>query len=532
MSRRGAAGNEPWDIVIVGAGISGLACANMIVERTGAKGLARVLVVEANDRVGGRLLADDEATDLGGAYFGPGQDRIMRIIDQQGKKLYPVPVAGRSTLSLRGVVKHYAGTIPPAGPLAVIELNYAMNMIETMQKTVPEVDPDTAPNALALDSKTSDVLIQELCPMSVDAQNIIRTAIRVILCIDPEELSVLALLWYLRINGGTRRCFETADGLQDSKVHGGAGSIPVDLCRSVQAAGVRVQLEWPVRSIDTESSPDLIVMTGGLDGAEVLEARRVVMAIPPNQRHRITWRPTLPPQVAQAQQRYPTGHIIKTFTYYSTPWWREKKCNGISVADEGIILVTFDDTKPDGARPCIMGFVVCEQAAAWCDATPQDRCDAITKHYAKIFGDPRALQPIRYKDKCWASEEYVGGCYVGVPTLRTLTKYPRRHLMKPIGNRVFFAGTECAAVSAGYIDGGVEAGERAARNVLVSLGVLGANEYEVVSRPAPSPQMPLRDVYISSIERALPSSRVFVAAAVVVVAAAAWFAAKHFKVLQ
>ena len=50
-----------------------------------------------------------------------------------------------------------------------------------------------------------------------------------------------------------------------------------------------------------------------------------------------------------------------------------------------------------------------------------------------------------------------------------------RELRKPHGN-VYFAGTELALKWTGYMDGAVEAGERAAREVLHQLGKISADK--------------------------------------------------------
>ena len=50
-----------------------------------------------------------------------------------------------------------------------------------------------------------------------------------------------------------------------------------------------------------------------------------------------------------------------------------------------------------------------------------------------------------------------------------------RELRKPHGN-VYFAGTELATKWSGHMDGAVEAGERAAREVLHQLGMISADE--------------------------------------------------------
>ncbi|XP_077867136.1 amine oxidase [flavin-containing]-like, partial [Saccoglossus kowalevskii] len=69
--------------------------------------------------------------------------------------------------------------------------------------------------------------------------------------------------------------------------------------------------------------------------------------------------------------------------------------------------------------------------------------------------------PINYMDNNWLAEEYSGGCYVGLMPPGVLTQFGRT-LRTPHGH-IYFAGTETATEWAGYMDGGVQAGERAAR---------------------------------------------------------------------
>lgn len=50
-----------------------------------------------------------------------------------------------------------------------------------------------------------------------------------------------------------------------------------------------------------------------------------------------------------------------------------------------------------------------------------------------------------------------------------------RVIREPVG-RVYFAGTETACVWTGYMDGAVEAGERAARQILEKMGYIRQHE--------------------------------------------------------
>jgi hypothetical protein len=57
----------------------------------------------------------------------------------------------------------------------------------------------------------------------------------------------------------------------------------------------------------------------------------------------------------------------------------------------------------------------------------------------------------------------------------------------------------------GYMDGAVESGERVARNILVKMGLLDKANYDIISEPAPSPQMPVVDLKITTLEKCIPS---------------------------
>ncbi len=74
--------HSPCDVAIVGAGISGLALARHLVDA----GLD-VVVLEARDRVGGRLHAVD-GFDLGATWFWPNEPRVQALIGDLGVPIH------------------------------------------------------------------------------------------------------------------------------------------------------------------------------------------------------------------------------------------------------------------------------------------------------------------------------------------------------------------------------------------------------------------------------------------------------------
>lgn len=55
---------------------------------------------------------------------------------------------------------------------------------------------------------------------------------------------------------------------------------------------------------------------------------------------------------------------------------------------------TFDDTKPDGSKPAIIGFILANRARKLRNLSPEERRDRICKSYAKAFESEEALRYI------------------------------------------------------------------------------------------------------------------------------------------
>jgi len=170
------------------------------------------------------------------------------------------------------------------------------------------------------------------------------------------------------------------------------------------------------------------------------------------------------------------GSVIKTMIYYKSPYWKElDMCGSAAIEDEeGPIGFCLDDTKPDGTFPCLMGFILADKARRMGELTREERRDRIASLYAKVFNCDQLRYPIHYEEKNWCEEQWSGGCYTTMLPPGFLTKFGRE-LRKPIG-RLYFAGTETATQWSGYMEGAIQAGERAAREILFAMGKITADQ--------------------------------------------------------
>ena len=454
------------DVVVVGAGLAGLTAAEQIMG-----GGKSVIVLEANDRVGGRVwnheLPDGDLSERGGTFVGPTQGHIIGLCKSHGIGTFPTYVDGdnvyvdpdgdRSTYSDTGPT----GTAPP-DPLILPELAATVAQLDEMSLEVPVDAPWEAAKAQEYDRKTLAEWIHDNTT-SDRFRALVPTATRPIFGAEPHEISLLFTLFYIAASGdethpGTfERNFNTRDGAQEQRIEGTA----VALCDKMAAnLGGRLFLSSPVkrivqgRSVVRVETPTVTV-----------RAKYVIVATPPALSARIDYDPLLPFERDQLTQRFGQGTLTKVAAAYERPFWREKGLNGTALGTTPSILAnaTFDDSPQDGRPGVIFAFVGGDRARQYGAMSEADRRAKVLSEFALYFGD-EARNPLEYFDTRWPEEPWIRGGPVGIHPPGTLTAYGSA-LRRPVG-RIHWAGTETSTYWNGYMDGAVRSGERAGKEVL------------------------------------------------------------------
>ncbi|NMN99843.1 NAD(P)-binding protein [Gordonia sp. TBRC 11910] len=432
-------------VVIVGAGLAGLTAAADAMDNG-----AEVVVVEARDRVGGRVhgirLADNLIVDGGAAYLGERHTELLAKIREYGLALAATTMDGDSTFLVANRRTTTATRVPPFGAVALGEL------FDHLEDLVEQVRPDApwlTPHAADLDRLTAAQWLADVIDQR-DARTFFPLFIGEMMAADPAAISVLHMAFYLRSGGGIRYLNAFDGGAQQWRIDGGAQLLCEALHRRL---GERVRLSHPVYAIEQDAYGALVRCGPDAGAPCEIRADRVVVALPPALAQQIQYRPALPsPRATPA-----TGHgcAIKVHLSYPTPIWRDSGLSGWSVSTSGPLLSTVDDSPSDESAGVLTGFVTGAAAAEFTRQSPQRQRDSVLAHLRRLY--PQLPRP-HYTVTDWLAEKYSRGCYAALfgpgDWLRlgpTLTE--------PHG-RIHWAGTETSLEFFGLMEGAIRSGHR------------------------------------------------------------------------
>jgi monoamine oxidase len=445
------------DVVVVGAGLAGLAAAREL----SARG-ASVVVVEARDRVGGRVhnhdIGEGKVVEVGGQWIGPTQDRLAALAAEFGVETFPTYGQGDNVMEYGGSLRRYSGAMARINPLVLVDVERAQRRLNRLARSVPLRAPWEAPNAAKLDGQTLATWMRRNLATK-PGRTLLELGVEAVWAAQPEDMSLLHVLFYIHSAGSLEVLFGTEGGAQQDRFVGGSQLIPIRMAE--QLGEDRLVLGAPVRRI--EHSQDGVTVHA--DGA-VLRGRRAIVAVAPTLAGRIAYDPPLPGYRDQLTQRMPLGTVAKCMAIYDEPFWRAEGLSGQGTSDRGPVRLTFDNSPRDGSPGVLLGFLEGRRARDLGRLPERERRTAVIDCFTRLFG-PRARAPDAYVERLWAEEEWTRGCYgCHMPTGAWTNYGPALH--PPLGP-LHWAGAEYAHVWNGYMDGAVRSGEHAARDALDSL---------------------------------------------------------------
>jgi monoamine oxidase len=443
------------DVVVVGAGLAGLAAARSL-RASGAD----VAVLEARDRVGGRVLNHQlpggDVVEMGGQWIGPSQLRVNKLVAELGLETFPTYDSGEHLLDLNGKVKRYSGGIPPLPKAALVDFGQSQLRFDRLAKRVPLEAPWAADRAERWDEETFATWVRRNT-RTAGARFFWGVYAEAVFAAELQDMSLLHALMYTHSGGGVDTLIGVRNAAQQDRLVGGSQLIAHLLAEPL---GDDLHLRAPVRTI-TQRADGVKVEADGI----TVRARRAIVSIPPVLAGRIAYDPALPPQRDVLTQKMPAGSVIKVNVVYDEPFWRADGLSGQAGGDRAPIKFTFDNSPPSGTPGVLVCFLEGAHARRFGRIDADARRRAVLASLTGYFGK-RASKPIDFVERDWSAEEWTRGCYGAHLAPGVWTQFGPA-LREPIG-RIHWAGTETAAVWSGYMDGALSSGERAAAEALAA----------------------------------------------------------------
>jgi monoamine oxidase len=445
--RRSASPAAGWDVIVVGAGLAGLNAALLLQDQ----GL-RVLVLEADTRVGGRVRTLDDLPgrpEAGGTEIGSGYARVRDMVTRLGK----LPLRRWMETVELSFALHVDGELLATQSWGTSTLNrltgaeraapgpFALSGLYAPQPSpLPDLDSWLADAAAPLDVSYGDFL------RSRGASD---EALRFIAIGTPSEnVDTTSALWMHR----GLRSFETMGSVDSlERITTGASRLPEGMAGLLKEP---VRLGTPVQGLATTPAGVEVRDAAG----KTYRARFAVCAVPLTVLREIAIEPALPPLQAEAVRTIPYDHMTSVFFAVRDPFWQV----------DGLPAGLWSN----GSLGRMLLFTDADPPYLWVnirDGRYRSRPNA--EVLARVQADFAAarpstvgrIEPLAVMN--WSAHPWLKG-HMAYRAPGQIARY-RMNIADPHG-RIHFAGEHAAILMSG-MEGAMESGERAALEILQRL---------------------------------------------------------------
>ena len=442
------------DVVIVGAGAAGLTAANEL-----RKAGLSVVVLEARDRVGGRLwtdVIDGAMLEIGGQWVSPDQDALIDTLAELGLETYSRYRDGDSVyIGPDGTAARFTGEVFPVSPETERVIGEITERLDAM---VAEIDPDRPwahPRAAEWDAISWDAWLRAQTDDDEAVRNLAFATGSAMLTKPTHAFSLLQSL-LMAASAGSYSNLVDADFILDKRVVGGLQQVPLLLAERL---GDDVLLGRPVRELAWGESGGVTAVTDDV----TVRARFAILALAPVLYPRISFVPPLPRLQQQMHQHISMGFVIKVHAVYDRPFWREQGLSGTAFSPYELSHEAYDNSNHGDSRGTLVGFVSDRNADDLFRLSAAERKERILESLSHYYG-PEAKNPLVYYESDWGAEEWTRGAYAASFDLGGLSRYGA-DLRTPVGP-IHFACSDLAGAGYQHVDGAIRMGRLAASAIV------------------------------------------------------------------
>ncbi|WP_292852408.1 NAD(P)/FAD-dependent oxidoreductase [Microbacterium sp.] len=422
-----------YDVIVVGSGFAGLTAAREL-----AHSGRRVVVLEARDRIGGRTWLDQRMglpLELGGTWVHWVQPHVWSELRRYGIGLSPSPAPENAYW--------WDGERAAVGtPSALLEL------LDRPNELLAARSRNVFPHPFApLDSEMA---------RSVDEVSLLDHLDR--LPLSATERALLESFWTLNFNGRLDDAAYT-QALRWIALANGDWKVMFEACATYKIAGGTAALLEAIRR-DTAAEfvfgADIRSVSASPEGASVetsdgrsWDAPDVIVTVPLHALHRVSFTPALPPAVADATA---AGQLGLGTKIWFTIAGEQRPFVALGAADWPLNFFQSEYAK-DGTT-FVIGFGRDASVIA-----PDDR-SAIQEILRRLVPDVEVLDSAGHD---WVADDFAQETW---PMHRRGFLSRSLPALRAGHGAVRFAGSDVAEGWGGFIDGAIESGLTAARDVL------------------------------------------------------------------
>jgi monoamine oxidase len=434
----GATG-EPTRVVVVGAGMAGLAAASAL-RNAGVE----VVVLEARDRLGGRTWTRDVGgvpIDVGGAWIHTADGNPMSALaDCAGVARVPNDIVAQVN-KLSGYDSDHAAW------LSLADLGVPLLLTQAFQGALPDLRAELGTAASVEEG------IQSFIAGRPEAADVLRLAdygIRVIAeQFESARSTDLSLEWYDAVA-------IAYDGLDAFPVGGYRGIV------EYLARGLDVRTGQLVTSIAYDESG--VAVTTDTD---LFEGSHAIVTVPLGvlKAGAIAFEPALPAEKMASIGALGFGHFEKVALRFDEAFWLDAgHVNWVHLGPGGAReFPVFLDLTTTVGQPALVALCSAAFAESLLAESQDATIDRVRALLAAMFG-AGVPAPLDAWATRWGSDPFTRGAYTYVALGASPTDFAT--LATPVGGRVLFAGEHTTAQRFGYADGALDTGVREAKRLL------------------------------------------------------------------
>ncbi len=412
-----------------------------------------VVVLEARDRVGGRVLThhfdDTLHAELGGESIDDNHHDLLALLDRFG-----LPTENRPLQKPYDSTVYYEGTREPiatfllrnGGQTATDYLGF-FDSLDAASAGVDPMQPQLAANAAELDATSLDSFISGL-GLVPEAEFLVRLEYRGAYNAEAADLSLLFIAQ--QHNGESPGEL----GVESMRVQGGNSRVTAALAG---ALGQRVRLASPVDRI-TVGADGVTVRSG----STVVEGSHVVLAAPLMALRDVEFDPRLPPAAEALVLGLDLGPAAKVVNEYSARFWTPLSPSGFTLTDLPFHIAWAATDSYASTGGLLAQFITGDGAVTAAALDDGPRVAAFGAQLDEVYPEGALLRTGRTATTAWAREAHTGGGYA---IFRPGQMVPFWPVLREGVGRLRFAG-EHTEVLIGYMESAVRSGHRVAKEIL------------------------------------------------------------------